>query len=75
MGLPAAMPHCDQRVLHAPGKCVYCDRYPEWQEYRQMLEMAFTGEERRDHELPCPATVRRPLDQIEAWPGNRIKEP
>lgn len=67
----ATMPHCDSRVLHAPAECTFCDRYPEWQEYRRLLQMAFTGHEPAEGELPCPSTLTRPLDAINAWPGNR----
>lgn len=44
----AYAPHCDQTILHAPGKCVYCDHFPEWQEYRKVAQIAFTGD---DNEL------------------------
>ena len=37
-------PHCDQRVLHAPGECKYCDLHPEWQELRKSWGIAFTGQ-------------------------------
>lgn len=37
-------PHCDQRVLHAPGLCRYCDRHPEWQKLREKWGIAFTGQ-------------------------------
>jgi hypothetical protein len=40
--LPAP-PHCDSRVLHAPGECEYCDQRKEWQELRQAWGIAFTG--------------------------------
>lgn len=36
-------PHCDARVLHAPGECEYCDRHADWQELRQAWGIAFTG--------------------------------
>lgn len=36
-------PHCDQRVLHRPGECRYCDLHPEWQELRERWGIAFTG--------------------------------
>lgn len=38
-------PHCDQRILHAPGECKYCDWAPEWQALRQAWGVAFTGSE------------------------------
>jgi hypothetical protein len=63
-------PHCDQRVLHAPGECDYCDEHPEWQDLRLAWGIAFTGYTPEGNELPCPATRSRPLDVIEAWHGN-----
>lgn len=36
-------PHCDQRVLHAPGECEFCDACPEWQALRKAWGIAFTG--------------------------------
>ena len=40
---PPTFPHCDQRVLHAPGECQYCDMCPEWQQLRVAWGIAFTG--------------------------------
>jgi hypothetical protein len=39
----APFPHCDQRVLHAPGSCQYCDAYPKYQELRVAWGINFTG--------------------------------
>jgi hypothetical protein len=39
----ACAPHCDQRILHAPGDCWACDLYPDWQELRTKWGIAFTG--------------------------------
>lgn len=36
-------PHCDARILHAPGTCEYCDQVPEWQLLRRAWGIAFTG--------------------------------
>lgn len=36
-------PHCDARVLHAPGECAYCDEHPDWQKLREVWGIAFTG--------------------------------
>ena len=36
-------PHCDQRILHAPGECQWCDEYPKWQKLREAWGIAFTG--------------------------------
>jgi hypothetical protein len=63
-------PHCDSAVLHAPGECVYCDGYPEWQRYRQVAGIAFTGHPFKDGEISCPSELRRPIDDINRWPGN-----
>lgn len=61
-------PHCDSKVLHAPGKCEFCDKYPEAQ--RMLDKINFTGESDPD-KTPCPSTLRRPLETINQWPGNR----
>jgi hypothetical protein len=63
-------PHCDPRVLHAPGECVYCDSNPGWQELRQAWGIAFTGYTPEEKELPCPADYARG-DTHALWPGNR----
>lgn len=63
-------PHCDQRVLHAPGECEFCDRHMEWQALRLAWGIAFTGYEPDDKELPCPATHARG-DNVNRWGGNR----
>lgn len=84
-GKPAAeiatvqFPHCDQRILHAPGECEYCDRHPDWQRLRQSWGIAFTGHKpvMADNgwtlQLPCPADFNRPEDADNhhgRWPGN-----
>lgn len=58
-------PHCDARVLHAPGDCIYCDHYPEAQQGRIARGENFTGKG------PDVATDARPLEVINLWPGNR----
>lgn len=64
-------PHCDPRVLHAPGECSICDGYSEWQQLRQAWGICFTGyEPESDRELPDPSTRLRPLETIEKWSGN-----
>lgn len=72
-------PHCDQRVLHAPGECEYCDRHPDWQELRQVWGIAFTGhpptcgEDSWTKQLPCPADYNRPPgagNDHRRWAGN-----
>lgn len=40
-------PHCDSRVLHAPGECEFCDTHPIWQELRRAWGIAFTGHQPR----------------------------
>lgn len=64
-------PHCDQRILHAPGECAHCDIYPEWQDLREMWGIAFTGWEPENKELPCPADYARGNYIHQLWPGNR----
>jgi len=64
-------PHCDAAVLHAPGECWACDLYPAWQRYRQVAEIAFTGHEPNGRETMCPSEVRRPVEVINRWGGNR----
>lgn len=67
----AQFPHCDQRMLHAPGECTHCDNHPEWQALRVSWGIAFTGWTPDANELPCPAEKARPLTTIEQWGGNR----
>jgi hypothetical protein len=62
-------PHCDQRILHAPGECEYCDHRPVWQALRLAWGIAFTGYEPDGTELPDPATYARG-DNINKWGGN-----
>lgn len=63
-------PHCDQRILHAPFECEYCDERRDWQALRVAWGIAFTGWEPEGTELPCPADYARgPQHQL--WPGNR----
>ena len=66
-------PHCDQRVLHAPGECKYCDKHGEWQALRIAWGIAFTGYEPEGKELPDPATNARGLRSINSWGGNVAK--
>lgn len=39
----STFPHCDQRILHKPGECEFCDEHPDWQELRKAWGIAFTG--------------------------------
>lgn len=67
------VPHCDQRVLHAPGECRFCDEHPDWQELRELWGINFTG--KKDPEKsPCPSEVHRTFFTINKWPGNRPTE-
>jgi hypothetical protein len=66
----AFAPHCDQRVLHAPGECAYCDHYDDWQALRELWGINFTGHQ-DDGKVPCPSEVARPLEKIYRWPGNQ----
>lgn len=68
----AFAPHCDQWVLHAPGRCQHCDKYSDWQKMREMWDVNFTGE-RDPNKRPCPSEERRPLERIERWGGNRAR--
>lgn len=62
-------PHCDPRVLHAPGECEFCDWHPDWQDLRIGWGIAFTGYEPDENELPDPATHARG-DTLNKWHGN-----
>lgn len=63
-------PHCDSRVLHAPGECEYCDRYAaDLQAQRIDQRINFTGYTDPDL-LPDPATQARPMETINRWGGN-----
>jgi hypothetical protein len=65
-------PHCDQRILHAPGECEYCDQHGEWQSLRVAWGIAFTGWSPEETELPCPADNARG-DNHKKWAGNVAK--
>jgi hypothetical protein len=65
-------PHCDQRILHAPTECQFCDKHPEWQQLRACWGIAFTGYEPENEELPCPADYAR-RDAHQLWIGNQAK--
>jgi hypothetical protein len=68
----ATYPHCDGLVLHAPGRCRFCDMSPELQAVRVSEGINFTGET-DPAKRACPSTARRPLTTIERWPGNRAE--
>ena len=71
-GATFQFPHCDQRILHAPGECQFCDKHPDWQELRTKWGIAFTGYEPEGTELPCPADHARG-DNHKLWYGNTAK--
>lgn len=62
-------PHCDPSILHAPRVCKYCDEYSEWQQYRQVAHINFTGENDPD-KAPCPSEHFRPAEVRDRWGGN-----
>lgn len=66
----ARYPHCDVKVLHAPGKCDFCDMYPEMQQWRIDSNTQFTGEDYSEDQIWDPAQIIRPLEIIERWYGN-----
>lgn len=41
----AEHPHCNAEVLHAPGECYVCDKYPERQAMRKAGKTPFTPNE------------------------------
>ncbi len=63
-------PHCDPKILHAPGKCTYCDDCKEWQELRKVWNIAFTGDSNPEGKIIDPAEAERPLEIINRWGGN-----
>ena len=68
-------PHCDSAVLHEPGTCEFCDEFPLLQKARQLWGIAYTGEAPgrtgTGVVMVCPSEMRRELDVIHRWPGNR----
>jgi hypothetical protein len=70
---PISFPHCDARVLHAPGVCQYCDARPDWQELWKFWGIAFTGQTPVADQLPSPADAARPpgaSNDHRQWAGN-----
>lgn len=64
------LPHCDQSILHAPGTCDFCDKYPYAQALRAQWRINFTGEH-DDDKAPCPSEYFRSGELRDRWPGNR----
>ena len=70
----SSFPHCDQRILHRPGTCRYCDMNPEWQELRIAWGIAFSGEEPDNTQpIACPADLAVMMGRrgdYNTWGGN-----
>lgn len=66
----ASYPHCDSRVLHAPGECKYCDEYPDHQLQRRLAGVNYTGHYDPEKEI-CPAEQQRDIETINRWHGNK----
>lgn len=76
--MSVTFPHCDARVLHAPGECEVCDQAPDLQEARKAWGIAFSGHARPEGGLPCPADAARPAGterDHQRWWGNRAVVP
>lgn len=43
----APYPHCNTEVLHAPGACKFCDKYPDRQRARTVSNTPFSPTEQR----------------------------
>lgn len=69
-GVRAYAPHCDPSVLHAPNECEVCDHYPDWQQYREIARINFSGQD-DPTKSACPSTHFRPPEIIDKWNGNR----
>lgn len=65
-------PHCDARILHSPGACVYCDDHPDWQQLRITWGINFTSESEPGLH-PCPADAARGDNHME-WGGNVARD-
>lgn len=69
----AIFPHCDSQILHYPGECDTCDKYPQLQANRILDRINFTG-----HYDPllasCPADLARPTQSYNQWGGNTPKK-
>ena len=67
----ASHPHCDDRILHRPGKCWACDLYPERQALRVKFSIRYTGDDPLAMPVwPCPAEMARPAESLNHWYGN-----
>lgn len=70
---PDGAPHCEARILHAPGECEHCDMFPDWQLCRERWGIAFTGHTPTQDQHPCPADVARPNGHHQRWGGNQAR--
>ena len=73
LGAWITMPHCDTTILHAPGKCRYCDMHPDWQQYRIQSRISFSDEHFNvtiSGKAPCPSTWFRNSETRDMWHGN-----
>jgi hypothetical protein len=74
-------PHCDQRVLHAPGECEFCDGNPDWQALREAWGISFTGHAPRgilptcDHPMPDRYLPDRKCQQPRDHEGEHLPYP
>lgn len=66
------IPHCDASILHRPGACQYCDRYPVRQRDREVQRINFTGDDAID-KAPCPSEYFRQPSLRDRWHGNVAK--
>ena len=68
-------PHCDPRVLHAPGLCKYCDQFADWQELRLAWGICFSGQQPTDEQpIADPADLAvmfKRRGDYNHWSGNR----
>lgn len=68
-------PHCDAQVLHTPGNCEHCDKFPGAQYARKHMRVAYTDTPPEIVEaeglMACPAITRRGEESINSWFGNR----
>jgi hypothetical protein len=70
----AVFPHCDARILHAPGECRFCDERDDLQALRRAWGIANSGHApTADRPLPCPAdaaVTRGARGDYNRWGGN-----
>jgi hypothetical protein len=69
-------PHCDSRILHAPGECEVCDYFPTLQKAREVWGITFTGRPISEKQpIECPAVQAREMENLSAWGGNVPQRP